>query len=184
MTISRLARAHGLSRSTLLYYDRVGLLKPSGRRGNGYREYDAGDAARLEQICLYRRTGLRLTDIRRLVGRPRRELAAALERQLDDLATQITALRKRQGLIVELLRRPRLLERVGVINRRTWTRLLRASGFTDADLHRWHAEFERLDPEHHQRFLEFLAVPASEIRAIRQWAKAAQPTLTPRRPAR
>jgi len=38
-SISKLARACGRSRSTLLYYDRLGLLKPSGRTGSGYRYY-------------------------------------------------------------------------------------------------------------------------------------------------
>jgi len=35
--ITELARKHGLSRSTLLYYDRIGLLTPSGRSEAGYR---------------------------------------------------------------------------------------------------------------------------------------------------
>jgi len=32
----------------------------------------------------------------------------------------------------------------------------------------WHRDFERLDPEYHQRFLEFLGIAADEIRAIRE----------------
>ena len=35
LTIGRLARQHGLSRSTLLYYDRIDLLHPSGRSSAG-----------------------------------------------------------------------------------------------------------------------------------------------------
>ncbi len=172
MTVGRLARLHDLSRSTLLYYDRIGLLKPSGRGGNGYREYTPRDGERLRQICLYRRTGLPLAEIRRLLGGPRKTLALALERQLQELAGRITALRERQRLIVQLLRKRRLLERVSIMNRKTWTKLLRASGFTDDDLRRWHEDFERLDPEHHQRFLEFLCIPEDEVRAIRAWSRA------------
>jgi DNA-binding transcriptional MerR regulator len=171
MTVGRLARQHALSRSTLLYYDRIGLLKPSGRRANGYREYTPRDEERLRQICLYRRTGLPLAEIRRLLGGPRKTLALALEKQLQELAGHITALRDRQRLIVELLRKRRLLERVSIMNRKTWTKLLRASGFTDDDLRRWHEDFERLDPDHHQRFLEFLCIPEDEVRAIRTWSR-------------
>ncbi len=171
MTVGRLARQHGLSRSTLLYYDRIGLLKPSGRRANGYREYTPRDEERLRQICLYRRTGLPLAEIRRLLGGPRKTLALALEKQLEELAGHITALRDRQKLIVELLRKRRLLERVSIMNRKTWTKLLRASGFTDDDLRRWHEDFERLDPDHHRRFLEFLCIPEDEVRAIRSWSR-------------
>ena len=171
MNISALARRHGLSRSTLLYYDRIGLLKATGRTPGGYRDYGEGDDERLRQICLYRRTGLSLAEIRRLLGRPRRELASALERQLFDLSAQIDALRDRQRVIVGLLRKPRLLERAGVMSRETWTELLRASGFTEEDMRRWHQDFERLEPRRHQRFLEFLGIPAEEIRTIRAWAR-------------
>jgi DNA-binding transcriptional MerR regulator len=171
VTIGLLARRHGLSRSALLYYDRIGLLRPTGRRANGYREYTPRDEERLRQICLYRRTGLPLAEIRRLLGGPKKTLALALERQLDELASRITALRDRQRLIVELLRKRRLLERVTIMNRQTWTKLLRASGFTDDDLRRWHEDFERLDPDHHQRFLEFLCIPDDEVRAIRAWSR-------------
>lgn len=37
--ISQLAQQFGLSRSTLLYYDRIGLLSPSARSEAGYRQY-------------------------------------------------------------------------------------------------------------------------------------------------
>lgn len=167
MTISPLARKHGLSRSTLLYYDRIGLLKPCGRHDNSYRQYTRADDERLRQICLYRRTGLPLTVIRRILHRPRRDLAAALERQLHAVMAQIEGLRSRQRLVVELLQHRRLLEQVRNLDRQKWVRLLRASGFTDADLERWHCDFEESDPKYHQRFLEFLGIPPAEIAAIR-----------------
>jgi len=92
MTISRLAKQHGLSRSTLLYYDRLGLLSPGGRLHNGYRHYTPRDEKRLGQICLYRRTGLPLAEIGSLLMRPRRQaLALTLESQLHELSAQIDA---------------------------------------------------------------------------------------------
>ena len=171
MTISQLARQHGFSRSTLLYYDRIGLLKPRGRLANSYRQYDADDEKRLRQIRLYRQTGLPLAEIRRILERPKRDLAAALERQLYEVLTQMDALRCRQRVIVELLKHRRLLEQVRNMDREKWVKLLRASGFTDEDLGRWHRDFERTDPRYHQRFLEFLGISAGEIRAIRQYSR-------------
>jgi MerR family transcriptional regulator, thiopeptide resistance regulator len=167
MTISQLARKHGLSRSTLLYYDRNGVLKPDGRLGNDYRQYSPEADKRLRQIRLYRQTGLPLAEIRRLLARPKKDLAAALERQLYEVLAQMEALRSRQRVIVELLRNRRLLEQVRNMDREKWVRLLRASGFTDEDLGRWHRDFERTDPAYHQRFLEFLGLPADEIPIIR-----------------
>jgi hypothetical protein len=38
-------------------------------------------------------------------------------------------------------------------------------------MHRWHREFEKSAPEEHQEFLEFLHIPADEIKAIREWSR-------------
>ena len=45
-TITRLAKQFKLSRSTLLYYDRIGLLRPSGRSPSNYRLYTGSDRQR------------------------------------------------------------------------------------------------------------------------------------------
>ncbi len=37
LTVGKLAEDFGLSRSTLLYYDRIGLLQPAARTEKGYR---------------------------------------------------------------------------------------------------------------------------------------------------
>jgi hypothetical protein len=49
---------------------------------------------------------------------------------------------------------------------------MRAAGFTEEDMHRWHKEFEKAAPAEHQEFLEFLHVPADEIAKIREWSRA------------
>jgi hypothetical protein len=69
---------------------------------------------------------------------------------------------------VELLKHRRLLEQVRNMDRDMWVKLLRASGFTDEDLARWHRDFERTDPQYHQRFLEFLGLPPDAIRTVRE----------------
>ncbi len=55
MTIGELSRKFELSRSTLRYYDRIGLLPPSGSTAANYRIYTEKDVQRLEKICLYRK---------------------------------------------------------------------------------------------------------------------------------
>ena len=47
LTVTRLARHFGLSRSALLYYESIGLLKPGRRNGNNYRAYSDRDMLRL-----------------------------------------------------------------------------------------------------------------------------------------
>jgi hypothetical protein len=52
-----------------------------------------------------------------------------------------------------------------------WVSIMRASGFSEADMHRWHVEFERSAPNDHQAFLEFLHIAPQEIAAIREWSR-------------
>jgi hypothetical protein len=58
-----------------------------------------------------------------------------------------------------------------VINKEKWVAIMKASGFSEADMRKWHAEFERSAPEEHQEFLAFLHIPEKEIRSIREWSR-------------
>ncbi len=66
-SISRLAGQFNLSRSTLLYYAKIGLLKASGRSPSKYRIYSEADRMRLEQICMYRQMGISLSEIKEIL---------------------------------------------------------------------------------------------------------------------
>lgn len=169
-TVGRLARRHDLSRSTLLYYDRIGLLQPSGRTESNYRTYSAADARRLEQICAYREAGLSLKDIARALDAPDGSLTAVLERRLESLNEDILRLRGQQRLIAGLLGNEEALGRLAVMSKEAWVGLLRASGYDDEDMARWHIGFERHAPAQHQAFLEFLCIPDEEIATIRAWS--------------
>jgi hypothetical protein len=48
---------------------------------------------------------------------------------------------------------------------------MKACGFSEDDMRRWHTEFERAAPAEHQEFLEFLHIPVEEIHTIREWSK-------------
>jgi hypothetical protein len=52
-----------------------------------------------------------------------------------------------------------------------WVSIMNAAGFEEADMHRWHVEFERSAPDEHQEFLEFLHIPKEEIASIREWSR-------------
>jgi len=170
-TVGQLGRRFGLSRTALLYYDRLGLLSPSSRSRAGYRQYSERDARRLQQICQFREAGLRLSEIKKALDGPDSGLAQALESRLEELNTDIRRLREQQRLILGLLKKPSLIKRVGVMNKERWVRLLEAAGFSEEDMDRWHIDFERTAPESHQEFLEFLCIPVEEIRAIREWSR-------------
>ena len=173
-TIGNLAKKFGLSRSTLLYYDSIGLLKPSGRTESRYRQYSEADANRLEHICRYRQTGLSLEEIKKVLESPEDNLTQILEKRLEELNTDIKRLRDQQRFILTVLKGREYHRHIKVMNVDTWRSLLKASGFSEKDMQRWHVEFERLAPEKHQEFLEFLCMPDEGIESIRSWAKEQQ----------
>ncbi len=170
-TISKLAWRFGLSRSTLLYYDRIGLLTPTSGGNGEYRRYSEQDAERLERICTYREAGLRLRDIETVLDSPRSSLVSVLEQRLQELGDEFVRIRRQQKVIVGLLKSDRLPKRFVGMSAQTWTALLEAAGFDSDDMHEWHVEFESEAPDRHQAFLEFLKIPTEEIRAIRTWAQ-------------
>ena len=172
LTVSRLARRCGLSRTTLLYYEEIGLLRPAWRSEGNYRCYGEADLERLRQICAYRDAGLKLEDIRTILSRPESDAASVLKRRLLELNTEIETLRGHQRAIARLLQQKGKME---VISKEKWVAVMRGAGFSEDDMHRWHAEFEKSAPAEHQEFLEFLHIPADEIATIRDWSrKAAQ----------
>lgn len=176
LTIGKLARKFHLSRSTLLYYDRIGLLKPSGRTPSNYRLYTQSDARRLEKIRLFRQAGLDLKTIAATLSTSRSSLAESLERQVDLLNQKIQDLRRQQHLIVGLLKEIRPDEpAIKVMDKQSWVRLLKSAGMDEKAMGGWHQAFEQLSPDAHQHFLESLGIPADEVRAIRRWSQPETP---------
>ena len=168
MTVSRLARRCGLCRSTLLYYDAMGLLVPRSRTEAGYRRYDEADAARLERIRVLREAGLSLAQIRQVLDAPASDPAKLLEERLRALATEMGALRRRQRVLLRLLEETGTPGRPLVPDKEAWVGLLRDAGLSEEEQVTLHACFEARMPEGHQDFLESLGLDEQEIRRIRE----------------
>ena len=52
-----------------------------------------------------------------------------------------------------------------------WVSIMKAAGFSEDDMRRWHREFERAAPDDHNEFLSYLHIPEAEIKSIRDWSK-------------
>jgi len=168
--ISQVGRKFGLSRTTLLYYDRLRLVRPTYRTAAGYRMYSDEDVARLRLVCRYRDAGLALSEIGRLLeedGDPRALVRTALHRRLTDLNHEIAALRRQQQVVLRLLPKGGGDGRARAMTKEKWVALLRSVGMSDGEMAQWHAAFERQSPLAHQDFLESLGIPEAEIRRIR-----------------
>ena len=170
-TVGQLGKRFGIARSTLLYYDTIGLLSPSGRSAANYRLYNDRDAERLAQIKSYRQAGLGLEAIGELL-RPERSVAAAiLAQRLQEIVAEIAQLRQQQRTLLDLLGADRELAATRTLSRTHWTALLRAAGLDEDGMDRWHAEFERSAPLAHQDFLESLNISPEDVQRIRRRAR-------------
>jgi DNA-binding transcriptional MerR regulator len=126
---------------------------------------------RLQQICAYRDAGLKLEDIRAILDRPEDDASSVLKRRLIEINGEIETLRNHQRAILQLLRSYDFNERTDMNTKEKWVSVMKAAGFTEADMQRWHAAFEKSAPEEHQEFLEFLHIPKEEIATIREWSR-------------
>ncbi len=67
LLISELSQRSGVPVSTLRYYERIGLVEPSCRADNNYREYDDATLDRLAFISRAKRLGMSLDDVATLM---------------------------------------------------------------------------------------------------------------------
>tara|TARA_R110002167_G_scaffold103196_2_gene267190 strand:+ start:901 stop:1302 length:402 start_codon:yes stop_codon:yes gene_type:complete len=68
MKISQLAKKVAISSHTLRYYEKVGLLIPSKRNVNGYRDYNEDDVSAIRFILACKDSGFSLTETQSLLA--------------------------------------------------------------------------------------------------------------------
>lgn len=166
--ITELARHFGLSRSTLLYYDQIGVLKPSWRSAAGYRLYSSDDRERLAAICSFRQAGLTIEDILRVLSMKEDADRSVLQERMRKLGEEIRILQTQRHLLAKMLRVQSLGELPVTVDKQAWVEMLRAAGMDEAAMKRWHIEFERRAPEAHHQFLLTLGIPEDEVLFIRK----------------
>lgn len=82
MTVHEVSRLAGVSIRTLQYYDKIGLLCPTGYTDAGYRLYDDTDLERLQHILLFRELEFPLKEIKAILNSPDFDRSKALEQQI------------------------------------------------------------------------------------------------------
>ncbi|MEU8619622.1 HEAT repeat domain-containing protein [Streptomyces sp. NPDC048623] len=103
MRISEVARRSGVSARMLRHYEALGLVRPTGRTGTGYREYSDENIRRVFHIESLRSLGLSLRDVGRALDDP----AFAPAGLVEDL---IRGTRDRIAAETELLTRLRRID--------------------------------------------------------------------------
>ncbi len=109
MTIGKVARKAGVNVQTLRYYERIGLMKPSGRGESGYRFYHSDAVQRLSFIKHAQQLGFSLEDIGALldlrVSDPSHcpEVRRKAEAKMEDVRARIKRLKRMEQVLEELI---------------------------------------------------------------------------------
>jgi DNA-binding transcriptional MerR regulator len=171
ITVRKLAERFGLSRATLLYYDRIGLLPPQSRSKAGYRLYGEESVARLRLIITYKNAGLTLKEVKALLRKPETPDCDIIRNRVVELDREISKLRVQQRTLVSILRSSGDVGPTSSIGKSDWVKILRSSGMDEEDMQRWHIQFERNAPDAHHAFLRWLGISEDEVRRIRKSSK-------------
>lgn len=93
-SIGELSRQQDISRQTLIFYDRIGLFRPAYvDPANGYRYYSAQQLDELDTICIMKRIGFSLDEIRtHMKSYTLQHSIVALRRQLEAIDRQLREL--------------------------------------------------------------------------------------------
>ncbi|MDQ0779222.1 DNA-binding transcriptional MerR regulator [Streptomyces aurantiacus] len=98
LSIGDLAAGAGTTVKTVRFYSDRGLLPEASRSGGGHRRYGPEAPARLRTIRALRSLGVPVPEIGRLLDRGD-TLEAVVARRLDDLGTELAALRWREAAL-------------------------------------------------------------------------------------
>ncbi|WP_133471708.1 Zn(2+)-responsive transcriptional regulator [Paraglaciecola marina] len=111
MQISELAKLSNLNAHTLRYYEKAGLLKPSGRSHSNYRIYSENDLITANFIKRSKACGFSLSEIASLLAIKNdksqhvcAEAKSITDAKIEDVAEQILQLQQMQSTLEKLAR--------------------------------------------------------------------------------
>lgn len=107
-TVKELCEKYGITRKTLFYYDKIGLISPERRIGTQlHKVYDITEVHKLELILKYRNAGLTIGEIKEMNRLPmnitdyREILEKAKQRLLKEKSRKEKELNNLETLIAE-----------------------------------------------------------------------------------
>ena len=107
--IGEIATATGMTIRTLHYYEEIGLVEPSGRRPNGYRDYDEQDLHLLTFVQRARSLGFAVEECRELLDlyrdrdRASADVKSIAQSRIADIRRKIAALESMEATLTKLV---------------------------------------------------------------------------------
>jgi len=151
MFIRQLAKKYNITRTTLLYYDSINLLKPGNRTIAGYRIYSHEDEKKLNEIVFYRKIGFSIKQIKKILCSNITEELNLLLLQLNKLNIEIEAIKIQQGIIINEFTNKKYNSLSNSNETEIITTLL--NGISPSV---FHEKFEKSSPVNHQNIINVL----------------------------
>lgn len=90
-TVAEISSITGVTRKTLFYYDKIGLLNPTDRIGPQlHKVYDEESLAHLKVILRYREAGLSISEVRSVIDSSAKDKRSIYEKVLERLMKEKT----------------------------------------------------------------------------------------------
>jgi DNA-binding transcriptional MerR regulator len=166
ITVGKAAKMFGLSRTALLYYDSLGLVKAK-RAANGYRLYSGENIERLSRVISLRDAGVPLGEISEYLETPGSDICSILLKRLGGINRQIETARKQQEVIIKLLKNAGVREK-RKFRTDEWMETLRQAGVEEGKSLQWHFLFEKQSPGQHRELLLALGFSDEEIKHFKK----------------
>lgn len=106
MNISEVSQKYNVSKDTLRYYEKIGLLKPIAKNKSGMRDYTREDCIRLEEVLFYRSADVSIDKLKKYIDLFEKG-DSTLEQRRTILANYIVRLeeeQKRIGKSIEIIK--------------------------------------------------------------------------------
>ena len=95
MKIAEVERQTGISKQTIRFYEKEGLIEPGRNNENQYREYDAQDVKKLKRISLMRKLNVPISEIKEVMDGTR-----SFSEVIDAQRAQIAKEREEQDALI------------------------------------------------------------------------------------
>jgi MerR family transcriptional regulator, copper efflux regulator len=109
MNIGEAAAKSGLPAKTIRYYEDIALVRPSGRKANGYRDYDDHDLHSLRFVQRARSLGFSVEECRELLdlyrdrSRASADVKALAQHRISDIRRKIVELQAMEQTLARLV---------------------------------------------------------------------------------
>lgn len=151
VSISKVCQLVDLARSTLLYYERIGIISPHRNGENGYREYSKEDVNRLLLVKQLKLAGFSLKEAIKVINGSLD--ATTLQKRYTAVEEKIEAMTMSRDVLKSLI-----IKTTGTIP---------GESENNCSEKNWHAGFEKIGGQIHDQWLQSMGFSEKESTYIR-----------------